>query len=345
VAGLQDRHAPAQAAPGNLWDRLRDGFALPAAIDRAAVQTQLEVISRNPGNIEQILHRGRPYLYHILDETSRRGLPAELALLPVIESAFDPHARSPRNAAGLWQFMPATARDLGLRQDRWYDGRRDVIAATSAALDYLTRLQQRFEGDWLLALAAYNAGPGRVQQAIRHNRARGEPVDFWHLPLPDETRNYVPKLLALRAALAAPQTRGLKLPALRDAPYFTVVDTGGPLDLGVAARLAGVPLEEIQRLNPAYSRQTIHRTGPGRLVLPKDAAPGFRTQLAGLSEEERVPWVRHRIRHGDTLSTIAQQYRIPTAQLRTFNRLPDSNIMAGDLLIVPVNGGQTTYSG
>jgi membrane-bound lytic murein transglycosylase D len=329
-----DRLTPAGGPSGNLWTGLRNGFALPAG-NHAAVQAQLDRFARDPANVERIMQRGKPWLHHILHEVRQRGLPTELALLPVIESAFNLYARSPRHAAGLWQFMPATARELGLQQNDWYDGRRDVIAATAAALDYLEQLQQRFDGDWLLALAAYNAGAARVQRAIRKNRNSGKPVDFWQLQLPEETRNYVPKLLALRSLIETPEAFGLKLPTVPDAPWFTVVDAGGPLDFGVAARLADIPVEEISRLNPAYTRQTIHRNGPHTLVIPGTQATAFRTRLAGLSEEQRVPWVRHRIRYGDTLSTIARHYRIPVVRLREFNRLPDSRIVAGDLLIVP----------
>jgi membrane-bound lytic murein transglycosylase D len=303
------------------------------------VQAQLDQFARNPGNVERIMQRGTPYLYHILSEINRRGLPAELALLPAVESAFDPFAHSPRGAAGLWQFMPRTAGHLGLKRGAWYDGRRDVIAATAAALDYLTQLQQRFDGDWLLALAAYNAGPARVQRAIRYNRNNGKPVDFWHLQLPKETRDYVPKLLALRTLITTPATYGLTLPAVADTPYFSVLDSGGSLDLAVAARLAGVSVDEIRRLNPALTRQTVRRGGPHRLLIPTAREADFRTQLAGLAEQQRVQWVRHRIRSGDTLSAIAQRYRIGVARLRQFNDLPDSSIMAGDLLIVPVAQG------
>jgi membrane-bound lytic murein transglycosylase D len=333
-----DRRTVTGTPAGSLWTRLQDGLALPAG-KPDAVQAQLERFMATPGNVERILQRGRPYLHHILNEIQHRGLPTELALLPAIESAFDPFARSPKGATGLWQFMPATGSELGLQQGKWYDGRRDVIAATDAALDYLTRLHRSFDGDWLLALAAYNAGAGRVHKAMRHNRDAGKAVDFWHLPLPKETRDYVPKLLALRTLIQAPEVHGLNLPAIPDTPEFTVVDAGGPLDLGVAARIAGISLEEMHRLNPGYSRQTIHRNGPRTLLVPKAQAAAFRTQLAILTETQRVPWVRHRIRFGDTLSTIAQRYRIPLARLREFNLLPDANIMAGDLLIVPVIRG------
>ena len=337
-AWLPDRHTTAETPAGNLWTRLRSGFALPAGRS-GPVQAQLHRFARNPGDVERIMQRGRPYLHHILSEINRRGLPMELALLPAVESAFDPFARSPRGAAGLWQFMPRTASQFGLKQDAWYDGRRDVIAATAAALDYLTQLQQHFDGDWLLALAAYNAGPARVQRAIRRNRDNGKPVDFWHLQLPRETRDYVPKLLALRTLIATPAIYGLILPAVADTPYFSAFDSGGPLDLAVAARLAGVSLDEIRRLNPAHIRQTIRRGEPHRLLIPATRAAAFRSQMAGLAEPQRVHWVRHHIRAGDTLTGIARRYRITVAHLSEFNQLPDSSIMAGDLLIVPVVPG------
>jgi membrane-bound lytic murein transglycosylase D len=279
---LPDWRRPADRPAENVWPRLRDGFALPAE-NAPAVQSHLDGLARNPGNVARILQRGRPYLYHILDEITQRGLPTELALIPVVESAFDPFARSPQQAAGLWQFMSGTARDRGLQLGRGYDGRRDVIAATDAALDYLTQLQQRFDGDWLLALAAYNAGGTRVQRAIRHNRSRSRPVDFWHLQLPRETRDYVPKLLALRALIENPDAYDLSLPPVPDAPYFSVVDTGGPLDLAVAAGLAGISVEEIRRLNPALSGQTTRVNGPHTLLIPKACEAAFRTRLARIS--------------------------------------------------------------
>ncbi len=335
LVSLPDRSPAVKTAFDSLWTQLRSGFALPVARS-GPVQTQLQNFARDPGNVEAILQRGRPYLYHILSEINQRGLPTELALLPAVESAYNPFAQSPRGATGLWQFMPRTAGDLGLERDSWYDGRRDVIAATTAALDYLTQLQRRFDGDWLLALAAYNAGPTRVQRAIRHNRRNGKPVDFWHLQLPRETREYVPKLLALRSLIATPSTYGLSLPEVADKPYFAVVNSGGALDLAVAAHLAGVTVDEIHRLNPAFTRKTVRRSGSHRLLIPAGKAVSFGTQLAALAETKRVRWVRHPIRSGDTLSAIAQRYRISVARLQDFNTLSNSHIVAGDLLIVPV---------
>ncbi len=335
AAWRSERHASVGKPVDALWVRLRHGFALPAGRS-TKVQLQLDRLLRDRGGVERIMQQGTPYLYHILDEINRRGLPTELALLPAVESAFSPFARSPQGAAGLWQFMPRTASQLGLRKDAWYDGRRDVIAATAAALDYLTQLQQRFDGDWLLALAAYNAGPRRVQRAIEHNRKNRQPVDFWHLRLPDETRAYVPKLLALRTLIAEPVSYGLDLPTVPDAPYFTAIDAVGQLYLEVAARMAGVGIDEIRRLNPAHTRQTVGASRSHRLLIPTQRAATFRTRLADIDEEQRLHWVRHPIRAGETLSAIARRYRISVAHLQEFNQLRGSTIMAGDLLIVPV---------
>ncbi|MGD2056375.1 MAG: transglycosylase SLT domain-containing protein, partial [Gammaproteobacteria bacterium] len=262
--------ADAGNADVDMWERMRSGFALAEA-NTAPVQDQLDSMERHPRNIERLLRRGEPYLFYILTRLEERGLPAELALLPVIESAYDPFAVSPSGATGIWQFMPVTAEHTGLRRDWWYDGRRDVIAATEAALDYLGELEERFDGDWLLALAAYNAGSAKIKRAMRHNRSSGQPVDFWHLPLPRETRDYVPRLLALQAIIRNPEAHGIRLPRLANADYFSVVDTGGQIDLQVAARLAGTSVEEMQRLNPGLNRSITPPASPHTLVIPRSS--------------------------------------------------------------------------
>lgn len=334
-AGYDERNAIARSAGADIWTLIRDHFMLPDK-DAEPVHVHLSRFQRDPDNVEHILTRSRPYLHHIAKEVHRRGLPAELALLPAIESAFDPFAESPRGAAGLWQFMPATASALGLESNEWYDGRRDVIVSTRAALDYLTALHQRFKQDWLTAIAAYNAGPARLSRAIAVNRDSGKPIDFWYLRLPAETRNYVSKVLALSRIVEAPSVFGVDLPHVPDAPHFAVVDVEGPLDFEVATGLADVSLETVRRLNPGFSRQLVHSSGPHRLALPLPAAARFTEGIRTLSEAERTPWVRHRIRWGDTLSGIADRYGITLAQLQQVNQLVDSTIIAGDLLIVPV---------
>ena len=318
-----------------IWVRMRAGFDFPA-VEPDAVRHYIDEYVKHPHLFEQLLQRGEPYLFHILNRIEQGGMPAELALLPVIESAFDPFATSPAGAAGIWQFMPETADYLGLNQDWWYDGRRDVIASTEAALGYLRQLNKRFDGDWLLTLAAYNAGGARVQRAIRNNRDTGKPVDFWHLTLPAETRSYVPKLIALRTIIENPHDYNISLPHLLDTRYFSTVNIQGQLELKVAARLSGIPLLELQGLNPGYG---LSITPPGRmhtLLVPSAVADEFRTQIARLPQDQRVQSIRHRIRLGDNLSTIAQQYRTTVPDIRKVNRLKDNKIIAGDLLIIPV---------
>lgn len=330
-----ERPAAGAAESIDIWDRLRAGFGITDE-DDSSVKTHIETFHRHAHFIELILRRSEPYLFYILTRVEERGMPTELALLPVIESAFDPFARSPTGAVGIWQFMPATADEVGLHRDWWFDGRRDIVAATEAALDYLSALQQRYDGDWLLALAAYNAGSARVNKAIRINRSQGRPVDFWHLPLPEETRDYVPKLLALRAIVSSPAAYRISLPALANTRYFTIVETDGQLDLQVAARLAGTSLEELQRLNPGLTRSV---TPPGDshiLLVPRANARHFRERLAQLPEDQRVQSVKYRVRPGDTLSGIAQNSRTTVSRLRMINQLAGSRIIAGKLLIVPV---------
>jgi membrane-bound lytic murein transglycosylase D len=318
-----------------IWDRLRAGFGISNVSD-ASVKAQVDKFRKQAYFIAQILQRSEPYLFHVLSRVEELGLPAELALLPVIESAYDPFARSPAGAVGIWQFMKGTADEAGLQRNWWFDGRRDIVAATEAALDYLTALHDRYDGDWQLALAAYNAGSARVNKAIRTNRSLGRPVDFRHLPLPEETREYVPKLLALRTIIENPGSYGITLPALAGSRYFSAVRTGGPLDLQVAARLAGTTLDELQRLNPGFTRSIVPPGRSHRLLVPAAAARRLRERLARLPADLRVQSVRYRVQPGDTLSVIAQNSRTTVTHLRRINRLESSRIIAGSLLMVPV---------
>ncbi len=319
-----------------IWDRMRSGFVLPA-VNPDKIRTYIDEYTMLPRLTELTLRRGEPYLHHILNQIEQDGMPAELALLPVIESAFDPFVTSPAGAAGIWQFMPRTAIEVGLDLDWWYDGRRDIIASTDAALYYLRQLNKRFKGDWFLTLAAYNAGSARVRKAMRRNREAGKPVDYWHLPLPDETRAYVPKLLALKAIVENPQDYNVSLPRLPDTRYFSTLRVKGLLELKVAARLAGIPLEELQRLNPGYDRSI---TAPGKvhtLLVPRSVGTELRERIASLPAERRVQSIRHQIQWGESLSSIAEQYRTTVPELRKANRLKDSKIIAGDTLIVPLS--------
>lgn len=339
----ESRTAVAQdppAAPVDLWQRLRSGFALPA-VEHPNIAREVARLQRAGPGFQVLLEQGRPYLRLVLEEVERRGMPSEIALLPAVESGFHPLAYSPNGAAGLWQFMPATARRFDLTQDWWYDGRRDPMASTRAALDYLEHLLARFDGNWLHALAAYNAGGGTVSRAIRKNRERGLATDFWSLDLPGETDDYVPRLLALARVIADPEGAGMALPELPDAPEIAIVDADGQIDLRVAARLAEVPLEDFLRLNAGYNRAATRPDGPHRLLVPVDAAARLRSALADLPEDQRLRWERHRIRSGDTLSGIAKRYAIDVAAIKRANRLTSDRIRAGRDLLIPLSEVQS----
>ncbi|MCC5888419.1 MAG: LysM peptidoglycan-binding domain-containing protein [Gammaproteobacteria bacterium] len=321
-------------AAGDLWERLRRGFVLDD-YDDPRIEAQLAHYLRHPDYLDRVAARAEPYLYHIVEELERRDLPLELALLPIVESAFDPYAYSHGRAAGLWQFIPGTARMYGLQQDWWHDERRDVKESTRAALDFLTDLARDFDGDWLLALAGYNAGPGNVRRALRRNERSGEPLEFFSLPLPAETRAYVPKLLALKRLVNDPAEFDLELRSIANEPHFEVVAVGGQIDLAQAANLAGLDSRELYLLNPALNRWATHPEGPHRLLVPRDHAENLRQGIAAIDPGDRLSWHRHQIRPGESLSTIARQYRIDVASLRTVNQLSSDVIRAGDALLIP----------
>lgn len=324
------------AAPADLWERMRQRFMFPE-LDDPRIDAEVGRYTQTPVFMQRVATRAERYLYHIISETERRGLPAELALVPIVESALDPFAYSHGQAAGLWQFIPSTGRKFGLQQDWWHDQRRDVVASTDAALNYLESLYKQFGDDWLLALAAYNAGQGNVRRAQRINRNAGRPTDYFSLTrLPAETRAYVPKVLALRAIIQAPEQHAIMLPTLENTSYFRSVSTEGQVDLDLAARLAGVETREIYLLNPALSRWASHPQGPHRLLVPKANAEALEQALSDLPAERRVAWQRHQVSSGESLSVIAQRYDTDLQTLRRANQLNGSLIRAGQDLMIPV---------
>ena len=329
-----DEPASYSVSAADIWTRMRNGFVFPV-VDSDVIRTYINEYTKHPSLLKQVLQRGEPYLFHILARLEQEDLPAELALLPIVESAFDPFAISPAGAAGIWQFMSETAAHIGLKHDWWYDGRRDIIASTDAALDYLGQLNKHFNHNWLLTLAAYNAGSTRVRRAIRENRDAGKPTDFWHLPLPAETRSYVPKLIALRTIIENPSDYNISLPTLPDGRYFSTVKIQGQIELKVAAQLAEVSLDVLQRLNPGYGRSITPPGSTHTLLIPKSMVHLFRERIAQLPKDQRVKSIRHRIRVGDNLSTIARYYRTTVSALRKVNRLRGTKIIAGEYLMVP----------
>lgn len=322
-------------APGDLLDRVRRGLAL-GRHHNSRIDREADYFARNPEYVERVFTRAAPYLHYIVTEVETRGLPMELALLPIIESAFQPYAYSRARATGLWQFMAATGGRFGLKQDWWYDGRRDVVAATQAALDYLTYLNDMFGGDWLLAIAAYNTGEGNVSRAVKRNRAAGKRTDFWNLKLPAETRAYVPRLLAMTRIVADPDLYGLAIEGIPDAPYFERVETGGQISIEVAAELAGITTEEMYDLNPAYHRWATDPTGPHFLLVPVESAEAFRQSLLQLTPDQRMRVERYTVRAGDTVTSIAQRFGTTAQHLRELNALGSANAIAeGAELRVP----------
>ncbi|MDR9437605.1 MAG: transglycosylase SLT domain-containing protein, partial [Thiohalophilus sp.] len=316
VSQLSDEPAP----PPDIWQRIRTGFDLPDS-DHRRVEQQLSWYARNPEYMQRVAQRARPYLYYIVETLEQYDLPLEIALLPIVESAFQPFAYSHGRASGIWQFIPATGRLYGLKQNWWYDGRRDIYASTEAAAKFLKRMHDYYDGDWMHALASYNSGIGNVNRAIRRNKARQRPIDFFSLNLPRETEAYVPKLLALKKLIAAPQDYGIQLDPIPDEPYFARVDIQGQIDLAKAAELAELDLDELYRLNPGYNRWATAPDGPHYLLLPIESVATFETRLAELDRHQMVTWQRHRIRQGDTLSGIADRYNTSINTIKRINRL------------------------
>ncbi len=323
------------AEPYDLLTRLRFGFSLDA-VDNRRIAAERDWYVRHPDYLERVFTRAQRYLPYITAELERRGLPLELALLPVVESAYDPFAYSHGRAAGLWQMIPGTARRFGIKQNWWYDGRRDVVDSTRAALDYLEYLHKFNEGDWLNAVASYNSGEGNVRKAVRRNRKAGKPDDFWNLRLSRETSTYVPKLLALVDIVRNPAVYNLTLPSVLDEPQFIVADIESQLDLALAAELAGVNVDTVYAYNPGYNRWSTDPAGPHRLVLPVDVADTFNAALAELPAGERVRWKRHKVKNGEAISQIALKYHTTVAEIRHANNLRGNTIRAGHYLLIPV---------
>ncbi len=333
VTGIEVKALP----PANLWQVMRGDFGLPHQTDNSRIQAQRNWYARHPSYMDRVSERAGRYAWHIHQQLAERGMPAEIALLPIVESAYDPFAYSHGRAAGLWQFIPGTGKRFKLAQNWWYDGRRDVVDSTRAALDYLQYLHKRFDGDWLLALAAYNSGEGTVSRAIRRNRKLGKATDFWTLKLPRETRAYVPKLIALAQLIDDPETYAIKLADIPNRPYFQVIDTGGQIDLAVAANLAEIELDDLYRLNPGFNQWATTPDGPHRLLIPVNNAATFRQAIARLPPEQRMQWNRHKVKTGETLSHIAKRYRTSTEVLQAANQINGSSIRAGKHLMVPVS--------
>jgi len=328
--------APPPAPPPDLWQRVRDGFQM-SNLQGPLVQEWEQWYSTRPDYVGRMVDRSSHFLYHVMEEVERRGMPSEVALLPMIESAYNPKAYSRSHASGMWQFIPSTGKDYGLRQNFWYDGRRDPMAATSAALEYLQKLHGMF-GSWELALAAYNWGEGAVDRAIAKNQAKGLPGDYESLTLPPETRNYVPKLQAVKNIVANPQAYGLRLADIPNRPYFATVTVERHIDVKLAARLAELPLEEFIFLNPAHNKPVIKAQGGDTILLPRDKVEAFRRNLAA-HDKPFVSWQAYTIKRSDKPERVAASHGMSLATLKEVNGIaPPKKIVAGQTIMVPVKG-------
>ena len=317
----------------DLWQRLRNGFGI-ADLDDGYVRKREYYYARQPEYVQRMAERGSRYLFHIVEEVQRRNLPTELALLPFVESAFNPEAMSSARASGMWQFMPATGRHFDLKQNVFRDDRRDVLASTRAALDYLTKLHAMF-GDWHLALAAYNWGEGNVQRAIKRNRAAGLPADYANLKMPNETRDYVPKLQAVKNIVATPQSFALALPALRNHPYFLSVPIARDIDVALAARLADLPLAEFKALNPQMNKPVILAAGTQQVLLPYDNAATF-VKAVDAHRGPFATWTAWVAPKTMKTALVAQQVSMSEDDLRSVNHIPPHMLVkAGSTLLVP----------
>jgi membrane-bound lytic murein transglycosylase D len=333
----------AEPEPMDLWQRIREGYNLTPESMPASVTKQRDWYLRNPSYLKTVFSRAQPYIYYVTDELDKAGLPLELALLPIVESTYDPLAYSHSHAVGLWQFIPSTGKSLGLRRDRWYDGRRDVIYSTQAAITYLKKLNKRFDNDWLLALAAYNSGQGFVSKSIRRNRKLGKGTDFWSISLPRETRNYVPQLLALATLIRDPEKYDLRLPAMPNEPFFEVVEIESQIDLNNVVKVTGIEVGTFTRLNPAYRRAITPPQGKHNLLLPVGSAQPLRDMLATTDPKTWVPHTEYAVANGDTLSHIAARFDIPTSWLRSRNNLRNDRLQIGQVLLIPHSRDNIDY--
>jgi membrane-bound lytic murein transglycosylase D len=321
---------------GDLWERIRKGFAMPE-LKGPLVRRKTAEYAAQPEYLQRIFDRSRLYLYHIVEEIEKRGLPTELALLPMVESAFNPMAYSRAHASGLWQFIPGTGRRFELEQNWWYDGRRGIVESTEAALDYLTKLY-RMHGDWHLALASYNLGENAVKKAMARNRAQRKPTHYSSLRMPRETQHYIPKLQALKNIIADPEPFGIDLRPIPNLPYFALVTETPDMDVERAAQLAEMPVADFIALNPGFSRPLIRASTGTRIVLPADKVALFYENLEKQEEGSLVSWQVYNPRAGETLAGIAKRFDLSIAELRRVNGIANGSSRVPRVLVVPMNG-------
>ncbi len=322
------------AEADDLWWIIRQNLSLEVP-DYPRVRSQRNWYASHPRYISRVSERASPYLHYVVEEIKSRNMPMELALLPIVESAFDPFAYSHGRASGMWQFIPGTGKRFGLNQNWWYDGRRDVYYSTKAALDYLEYLHKRFDGDWLHAVAAYNSGEGNVIRAIRKNKKKNKPTDFWSLDLPKETEAYVPKLLALADLLNRAEEFELSWYPIKNQPYFVKVTVDSQIDLSVAAELAEISMDDFYALNPAFNHWATEPNTSTDLLLPVDHKAIFIENLSKTPVENRVAFKRYIVKPGDSLLKLSKQFSTTPELLRSANGMSGNTIVVGKALLIP----------
>ena len=340
VAAFEDGPASSHA---DIWSRIRAGFSIKP-LDSPLVEREARWFANNPEYMARMMERASLYLYYIVEEVEKRGMPMEIALLPAVESAYKANAYSRARASGLWQFMPATGRLYGLKANWWYDGRRDVQASTQAALNYLEKLYNDFDGDWHLALAAYNAGEGKVGRMMKHNERKGKSTDYQYLKLKRETQHYVPKLMAMASIVADPAKYGVHLADIPNEPYFARVETGSQVDLGVVAKLVDLSVDDLQDINPGYRRWATDPNGPHHLLVPANKKEALIEGLSNLPEAERIQWQHHEVKRGETLHEIGRRYALDAETLRTANNLRNNLLRVGQDLLIPISARPLTVA-
>lgn len=321
----------------NVWEVVRTSLEFEIPENQRRLTSQKNWYLKHPKYMQRVSKRAKPFLFYIVEQLEEEDMPLDLALLPIVESAFDPFAYSHGRASGMWQFIPATGKRFGMKQTWWFDGRRDVITSTDGAIKFLKYLHKRFDGDWLHALAAYNSGEGRVRRAINKNKRAGKPTDFWSLSLPKETRAYVPKLLALVDILKNHEEYGFDWPHIANTQVVQVVDTNSQIDLALAANMADLSIAELQALNPGFNRWATDPAGPHRLLLPIEKAMKFQTTLAETSPKDQLKWVRHKVKNGESLGVIANKYNSSISLIKRINSLRSNTIYVNDYILVPVS--------
>ncbi len=331
------------SASSNLWVKLARHFQLDHNLNQAAVQKEIHFLQHRQDYVSELANNATPYLYYVYSQTQLHNMPAEIALIPMVESDYNPFGVSHTGAIGLWQIMPGTASALKLKMNWWYDGRRSVINSTQAALKHLQYLHSAF-GNWLLAVAAYNSGNGTVRAAIRYNKSHHLPTDFWHLHLPTETKLYVPKLLGLAAVIANSNHYGLQLTPIKNHPYFDAIKMKGPIELSKIATLSSTSIKMVHQLNPAFRRWITTPSGSYWLLLPVGRAQLVQNTLSNSRHYKHTQWIHYHIAKGDNLSQLASRYHTTTAWLKNINHLNNSLIHIGQEILIPFSYQQTIFT-